>query len=85
MSPRPSEDDVLTVRELLDDCLALESDVRARQQALPSEDRFKRSGRTDLMAGRHYAIALTDLESARLRIAEAGRLEDEAGPFGREP
>lgn len=74
---RPSEDDVLTVRELLDDCAALEDDVRARQQMAGREldARHKRTGRTDLMPGRHYAIALTALEEARLRIQEAGRLE----------
>lgn len=59
---------------------ALEGHVRAAQHGLPSSakgDRLQRSGRTDLMPGRHLAIALTDLESARLRIGEAQRLLEE--------
>lgn len=74
-----ADDDVLTPEELQRDLLDFEADVRARQQSISHLDaQFKSDGRTDLMPGRHYAIALTALEEARLRIGEAGRLEEEA-------
>lgn len=56
---------------------AFEGVVREAQHGIPNEgpkSRLQRTGRTDLMPGRHLAIALTDLESARLRIGEAARL-----------
>jgi hypothetical protein len=71
-------DDVVSVAQLVADIIGLEGDIRARQRALGHVDaRHKRTGRTDLMPGRHYAIALTALEEARLRIQEAARLERE--------
>lgn len=71
-----SERTVESAEQLMADLLGLEEDVRARQHAMGHQDqRLKRSGRTDLMPGRHYAIALTALEEARLRIGEAARLE----------
>jgi hypothetical protein len=63
------------VSELQDAVRDLEADVRERQAKTRSIDgRRKREERTDLMPGRHYAIALTALEEARLRIGEAERV-----------
>jgi hypothetical protein len=78
MTEEPTGGDatVETVEQLVADLLGLEDDVRARQHSVSHLDgRWKRSGRTDLMPGRHYAIALTAMEEARLRLQEAGRLE----------
>lgn len=64
-------------------CRALEREVRLRRDQT-AKDLGQKPGqkknallgeRADLNPVRHYAIAMTDLESARLRIAEAGRLE----------
>lgn len=69
-----ADDEPLTPRRVIGDILATEEDVRTLQQALPDARAFKVSGRTDLMPGRHLAIALTALEEARLRVQEAARL-----------
>jgi hypothetical protein len=69
-------DEELTPAVVIADILASEADVRSLQQAIGRgvERRLKETGRTDLMPGRHYAIALTALEEARLRVQEAARL-----------
>jgi hypothetical protein len=65
----------LTFDGVVADLRDSEADVRALQHGASHIDRqHKQSGRTDLMPGRHLAIALTALEEARLRIDEAHRL-----------
>jgi hypothetical protein len=66
---------------LVEDLAASETDIRAMQHSVSHIDtRFKKAGRTDLMPGRHMAVALTALEEARLRVQEAERL---AGIYGK--
>jgi hypothetical protein len=65
---------------------AAEAAVRLRRDVVgdvaPARRHAAKRERADLNPVRHYAIALTDLESARLRIQEAGRLEDAwSGPI----
>jgi hypothetical protein len=76
MTDEAHDDDApRTFGEIRQDLLATEADIRALQHANSHLDnRWKKAGRTDLMPGRHLAIALTEIESARLRVGEAARL-----------
>jgi hypothetical protein len=69
------EPEPITWDGLVEDLAASETDIRAMQHSVSHIDaRFKKGGRTDLMPGRHMAVALTALEEARLRVQEAERL-----------
>jgi hypothetical protein len=85
MTEAHDDDAPRTFGEIRQALLASEADIRALQHAQSHLDaRWKKSGRTDLMPGRHLAIALTEIESARLRVGEAARLIQQAEHMARQ-
>lgn len=79
--PESTRDDAALIArdpsEVVKLCWSLENEVRLLRDSVPDGKRNHK--RPDLIPERHYAIALADLESARLRILEAARVEDKIG------